>query len=63
MWTFQAQKVPVSILHGIEPEFCSMRCLHLDEVLQQIVNLGKGTQMAKMDIESAYRMVLVHPGD
>ena len=49
-----------SVNAGIEPELCSMRYLHLDEILRQIVKLGSGTQMAKMDIESAYQMVPVH---
>ena len=52
-----------SVNAGIEPELCSMQYLRLDVVLRQIVKLGIGTQMAKMDIESAYRMVPVHPGD
>ena len=52
-----------SVNAGIELELCSMRYLRVDEVVRQIVKLGRGTQMAKMDIESAYRMVPVHPGD
>ena len=52
-----------SVNAGIEPELCSLHYLQLDEVTRQIAKLGKGTQVAKMDIESAYRMVPVHPED
>ena len=52
-----------SVNAGIEPELCSLNYLRLDEVIQQIARIGRNTQLAKMDIESAYRMVPVHPGD
>ena len=52
-----------SVNAGIEPELCSLCYLRVDDVVRQIVKLGKGAQIAKMDIESAYRMVPVHPGD
>ena len=53
----------LSVNDGIEGESCSMKYLHLDEVTDEIVKRGKGTELAKMDIASAYRMVPVHPGD
>ena len=46
-----------SINDGIEPELCSLH------YLQAIVQSGCGTLLAKMDVESAYRMVPVHPQD
>ena len=52
-----------SVNDGIEGESCSLKYLHLDEVTDEIVKSGKGTELAKMDIASAYRMVPVHPGD
>ena len=52
-----------SINDGIELELCSLHYLRLDEVLQAIVQSGRGTLLAKMDVESAYRMVPVHPQD
>lgn len=52
-----------SVNAGIAAELCSLHYLHLDQVVQEIRRFGRGTQMAKMDIESAYRMVPVHPGD
>ena len=52
-----------SVNTGIEPELCSLRYLHLDRVVQELRKLGRRAHMAKMDIESAYRMVPVHSGD
>ena len=52
----------LSVNDGIEGESCSMKYLHLNEVTDEIVKSGKGTELAKMDIASAYRMVPVHPG-
>ena len=40
-----------------------MQYLHLDEVVKQINVQGTGTLLAKMDVESAYRIVPVHPRD
>ena len=52
-----------SVNSGIEPELCSLQYLRMDDVVQRIAALGRGTQLAKMDIESAYRIVPVQPGD
>ena len=52
-----------SVNAGIEPELCSMHYLRLDEVVQQISKAGQGALLAKMDIDSAYRNVPVHPAD
>ena len=52
-----------SVNAGIESELCSLRYLRLDDVISNIARRGRGTQLAKMDIASAYRMVPVHPGD
>ena len=32
-------------------------------MISRIVQVGRGAQLAKLDIESAYRMIPVHPGD
>ena len=49
-----------SVNDGIDPELCSMHYLRLDEVLEAVVRCGRGSFLA---IESAYRMVPVHPQD
>ena len=35
----------------------------MDKVAKQVVQLGRETRMAKMDIKSAYQLVPVHPQD
>ena len=52
-----------SVNDGIESSLCSLSYLRLDDVIDHIVESGRGTELAKMDIASAYRMVPVHPGD
>ena len=46
-----------SVNDGIEPHLCTVEYLRMDEVLGRIAASGRGTQLAKMDIASAYRMV------
>ena len=52
-----------SINAGIEPELCSLQYLRLDKVITEVSRIGRGAQLSKLDIESAYRMIPVHPGD
>ncbi len=37
--------------------------MKVDHVTEAILDMGQGTELAKMDIQSAYRIVPVHPGD
>jgi hypothetical protein len=52
-----------SVNVGINQELCSMTYLRLDEVTDRIARSGRGSLLAKLDIESAYRMVPIHPDD
>ena len=52
-----------SINDGIDLDLCSLTCLKLEEVVHAIVREGKGALLAKMDLESAYRIIPVHPSD
>ena len=52
-----------SVNDGIEPELCTLSYTSVDEAVRQIRWRGRGTLMAKLDVESAYRMVPVHPTD
>ena len=48
---------------GISKELSSLSCLSIDQVVARMLMLGRGTQMAKMDICQAYRNVPVHLED
>lgn len=52
-----------SINDGIDPDISSVSYASVDDAVTQILRLGRGTMMAKVDIEHAYRNVPVHPGD
>ena len=55
-----------SVNEGIAPEWCSLQCLLVDDVVQRIVATGQvatGILLAKLDTESSYRMVPVHPSN
>ena len=52
-----------SVNDGIPPDLCSLSYSKVDQVVQGILELGKGAEMAKIDIKSAYRIVPVHPQD
>ena len=52
-----------SVNDGIKKELCSLAYTSVDVVAKEIVRLGSGTVLAKMDIKQAYRVVPVHPDD
>lgn len=52
-----------SVNNGISPELCSLTYTKVDQVAQKILELGPGTEMGKIDVKSAYRIVPVHPAD
>ena len=50
-----------SVNDGIDPSLCSLAYTTVDEVAALIAKLGPGALLAKVDIESAYRLIPVHP--
>ena len=52
-----------SVNDGIEPELCSLSYTSVDDAVRLILQKGYGAQLAKLDMESAYRQVPVHPDD
>lgn len=52
-----------SVNDGIEPELCSLKYTSVDEVVRVVCQLGPGALLAKFDVESAYRLIPVHPDD
>ena len=47
----------------ISPELSSLSYISVDEVMQRVLELGRGALMAKADIKQAYRNMPVHPED
>ena len=52
-----------SINDGIEPDLCSLSYVSIDDIAEAIARLGRGTLIAKSDIQQAYRQIPVHPQD
>lgn len=52
-----------SVNDGISRDMASLSYVSIDDVAATMLKLGKGTQMAKMDIKHAYRNIPVHPQD
>ena len=52
-----------SVNDGIDPILCSLRYASVDEAVAEVKKLGRDTQLVKLDIKDAYRIVLVHPAD
>ena len=48
---------------GIVKELCSLKYVLVDEAMREVLVLGQGTQLAKFDIESAYRLIPMHADD
>ena len=61
--------VDLSFLRGcsvndtIEPEVCSLHYSSVDEVCKRVVDIGRGTVLAKFDVQGAFRTIPVHPDD
>ena len=52
-----------SVNDGIDPNLCSLHYTSVEDVATVAAQLGRGALLAKIDIESAYRLIPVHPGD
>ena len=53
----------LSVNDGIDPELCSLTYTSVDAVAEVAVSYPPGAVLAKVDIESAYRLIPVHPSD
>ena len=52
-----------SVNDGISPDLSTLSYITVDQVAEVAHRLGRGALLAKMDIESAYRLIPVHPQD
>ncbi len=52
-----------SINDKIDPAICTVKYTSFDEAVRMVVCVGKGALMAKADIESAFRLLPIHPAD
>ena len=52
-----------SVNDGISSGVCSLSYASVDDAVQEIMKRGKGTKLAKVDVEHAYRNIPVHRED
>ncbi len=52
-----------SVNDGIDSHVCPLSYASVDEAAEGILSRGRSTLLAKPDIESVYRVILVHPSD
>ena len=52
-----------SVNDGITPELCSLWYPSVDNAVKVVLALGRGARLAKFDIQSAYRIIPVHPSN
>ena len=52
-----------SINDGIPSHLCSLSYITVDDAIQEILQTGPGTLLAKVDIKNAFRLLPVHPAD
>ena len=52
-----------SVNDGIPKDLCSLTYITVDMAIEQLVTLGRGTLMAKIDIKSAFLLLPVDPTD
>ena len=53
----------MSVNDGIDKDLCSLQYESVDDAARILMGIGKGAQLAKIDIAHAYRNVPVHPAD
>lgn len=52
-----------SVNSFINPELCNVSFSSFDNILDKIYECGNGTEHAKVDIKSAFRLLIVNPSD
>lgn len=52
-----------SVNYFIDPDLCKVKYSSLDSVLDMIYRLGRHTKLGKIDISSAFRLLVVNPAD
>ena len=52
-----------SVNDNIDETLCSLFDISIEDAVQEIMAKGQGSQLAKIDIQSAYRNIPVHPED
>lgn len=52
-----------SINEGIDPDLCRVQYSSFDEAVRMVQSMGNGAHLIKVDIQSAFRLLPIHPDD
>lgn len=52
-----------SVNDGIRKNPFTVQYMKVDDIIDGIMSLGRGTLLAKFDVENAYRIIPIHPND
>jgi len=52
-----------SVNDGIPSQLCSLTYVTIDDAILSILQSGRNTMLAKLDVKSAFRLLPVHPAD
>ena len=52
-----------SVNDAIPSDLCSLSYPSEDDAVDFVLALGRSTQMVKLDLKNAYRILPIHPGD
>ena len=52
-----------SVNDGVYEQWCTLKYVSIEDALQLIISLGRGSLLAKIDIKKAYRNIPVAPAD
>jgi hypothetical protein len=52
-----------SVNDGVSAKLCTPQYASIDMAIDTVRRLGRGTQLVKLDIKDAYRIIPVHPAD
>ena len=55
--------INASVNDGIDKDMCSISYITIDQIVDKLLQLGRGALMGKVDINQAYRIVPVHQDD
>lgn len=53
----------MSVNDSIDPQFSSVQYATFDDAVHELLQLGKGSLLAKTDIDNAFRLIPIHPDD
>ena len=52
-----------SVNDGIPKQLCSMKYISMDDAINEVLQQGRNSLKAKIDVKSAFQLLPIHPAD